>query len=235
MSKVDPPAGWAGAVAAALAGLATAAAPAFDRVLVGSPGARVRVELYVADGRLSYEVSHAGVRKVEASRLGLLVNSADLGQGVTIGAVENYRVEEAGQRGEGARVTVSHRATRLRYGVDIRAYDEGAAFRIIVPGEGTRTVDGASTFHFPTGSKIPGGEWLDPPAIVRLPGDGGYAAIAETDVGSFPALRLQADGARTLRERLVHAASIDGRITTPWRVVLFGEDLETLARLLAAR
>jgi alpha-glucosidase len=96
---------------------------------------------------------------------------------------------------------------------------------------------------------VPAGEWAAPPITVKLPG-GGYAAVTEADLRNYAGMALQADGRRAFLERLAHAhppgypftlrfgeeeakrlavpAAIDGPITTPWRVVIVGRDLDTL-------
>ena len=94
------------------------------------------------------------------------------------------------------------------------------------------------------------GDWAAPPITVKLPGNVGYAAITEADLRNYAGMALQADGRRGLREKLGHdhppgypytlrfgednakrlavAAPVDGRITTPWRVVIVARDLNTL-------
>jgi alpha-glucosidase len=98
--------------------------------------------------------------------------------------------------------------------------------------------------------EMPAGEWAAPPVTFKLAGNRGYASITEADLRDYPGMALQADGSNTLRERLGHShpasypyvlrykednakrlavpAAIDGRITTPWRVVLIGRTLDTL-------
>jgi len=97
---------------------------------------------------------------------------------------------------------------------------------------------------------VPEGDWAGPPVTVKLPGGAGYAAILEADLRNYAGMALQADGKRGYRERLGHsqppgypytlrygeenakrlsvAAAVEGPITTPWRVVLIGRDLNTL-------
>ena len=94
------------------------------------------------------------------------------------------------------------------------------------------------------------GEWAAPPLTYQLPGNKGYASITEADLVNFSGMGLQADGHNVFRARLGHAqppsypyvlrygeaeaarlsapAAIAGDITTPWRVVLVGPDLNTL-------
>jgi alpha-glucosidase len=97
---------------------------------------------------------------------------------------------------------------------------------------------------------IADGDWAAPPITVKLPDNAGYAAISEADLRDYAGMALQSDGQRGYRERLGHShppnypfklrygdenikrlsvpAGIDGPITTPWRVVLVGRDLNTL-------
>jgi alpha-glucosidase len=98
--------------------------------------------------------------------------------------------------------------------------------------------------------EFPAGEWAAPPITFKLPGNAGYGAITEADLRDYPGMALQADGLGGFRERLGHEhppsypyvlrffqdgakklaipAAIDGTITTPWRVVIVGRDLNSL-------
>jgi len=210
-----------------------------DTVVVTSPSSRVRFQLHVGDGRLQYDVSLGRRAAIELSRAGIVVDGIDLGDGVTLGAVENFRISDrypwrgvhsvAINKANGARVTVIHRATGIRYGVEIRAQDDAAAFRVIVPGNGLRVPDAASVFTLPAGSlvwshglrdhyeaqydkrrieDIGAGEWAAPPITARLPDNSGYVAITEADLRNYAGMVLQADGGRRFRERLAHAAPV---------------------------
>jgi alpha-glucosidase len=253
----------------------------FDRVLLTSPASKVRFDLHLVGGRLSYQVLLGRAPVIEPSPIGIVVDGVDLGEGVTLGAVENYRVDEryawrgvhstATDLANGERVTVTHAATGLPYGVEVRAYDDGVAFRVIVPGTGPRVPDAATSFRLPAGSivwshglrdhyeaqydkrrieDVPLGDWAGPPITAKLPGDLGFLAITEAGVRGYAGMVLQAEGDRGYRERLAHAppvgypftlrygeaeatrlakpAAVDGRITTPWRVILAAPDLNTL-------
>src|SRR2546430_16562009 len=89
-----------------------------------------------------------------------------------------------------------------------------------------------------------------PPLPVKPPDAAGYGAIPEAAVIHFAGMVLQADGQGAFRARLGHAppasypftlrygdaeaarlaqpAAISDTITTPWRVVMIGPDLNTL-------
>jgi alpha-glucosidase len=97
---------------------------------------------------------------------------------------------------------------------------------------------------------VAAGDWAAPPVTYRLPGDGGYASITEAALRDYAGMMLQADGQGGFQERLGHSvpasypytlrygeenakrlaapAPIEGMITTPWRVVLLGRDLNAL-------
>jgi alpha-glucosidase len=97
---------------------------------------------------------------------------------------------------------------------------------------------------------VPADDWAAPPLLIRLPGAAAYAAITEAALVDYAGMMLQADGQGGFAERLGHAvppsypytlrygeenakrlavpASIVGQITTPWRVVLVGRDLNAL-------
>jgi alpha-glucosidase len=93
------------------------------------------------------------------------------------------------------------------------------------------------------------GEWAAPPVTFKTP-SGYYASITEADLLGYPGMALQADGKNGLVLRLANdqptsypyklryspedtlrlrePAKINGTITTPWRVVLIGKDLNAL-------
>jgi len=264
-----------------LAGIASTAPPAQD-VLLRSPNKNVELRVTVREaGRLDYAVTLGGRPVVEPSPLGIRVDGADLGQGSTLGRVERYSLDErfpwrgvhstARNRCNGARVTVTHAATGSAWTMELRVFDDAAAFRFLVPGSGSRTPDAASAFRLPPGStvwyhgardhyegihvrkdlrEVPADDWAAPPLTVRLPGGTGYAAITEAALFDYAGMMLQADGQGGFAERLGHEvppsypytlrygeenarrlavpASIVGPITTPWRVVLVGRDLNAL-------
>ncbi|HSC38910.1 MAG TPA: glycoside hydrolase family 97 N-terminal domain-containing protein, partial [Chitinophagaceae bacterium] len=94
------------------------------------------------------------------------------------------------------------------------------------------------------------GEWAAPPATFQLPGGAGYASITEADLKDYAGMAFQADGKNGLViklghdqpvshpyelryskediQRLAKPPAIAGTITTPWRVIIIGKDLNTL-------
>ncbi len=97
---------------------------------------------------------------------------------------------------------------------------------------------------------VPLGQWAGPPVTIKLPNETGYAAITEANLVNYSGMGLESDGRRgwiiglghrqplnypfELRygrdegKRLGQAAGIKGVITTPWRVIMVGHDLNSL-------
>ena len=254
---------------------------AADDINLGSPDGRVQIRLSPGEqGSLKYSVMFKEKPLIETSALGITVDGVNLGEGAQIGKVDRYQRNEtypwygvhstAVDNCNGARVSLIHVKSRTAYTLEIRAYNDGIAFRHIVPGEGARVPDEATAFRLPEGSvlwahdledhyeavharkslrAIPPGAWVAPPLTFRLPADAGYGSITEGGLSAFSGMGLQADGAGgffarlghsvpasypfRLRypqdvEPLTHAASITGPISTPWRIVMIGADLNAL-------
>ena len=126
--------------------------PAAADVTVASPDGRVRFVLSSgAQGHLEYTVSFNSKNIVDPSPLGIVVDGVDLAGGAQIGKAETYSVKEtypwygphstAVDNCNGVKVAVTHPKTSTSYTLEIRAYDNGVAFRHLVPGQGARTPD----------------------------------------------------------------------------------------------
>lgn len=97
---------------------------------------------------------------------------------------------------------------------------------------------------------IPAGQWAAPPLTIKLTGNAGFAAITEANLVNYAGMALQTDGKSGFAVRLGHShpasypyvlryskedverlsiiAEVKGTITTPWRVIMVGEDLNSL-------
>jgi alpha-glucosidase len=136
----------------------------------------------------------------------------------------------------------------------LRTPDEYSAF--IIPDGSTLWYGGLADGHYETEfmkkniSEVHAGEWAGPPLTFKLPLDAGYASITEANLVNYSGMGLEADGRRgwitglghrqplnwpfELRygreeaKRLGKPASIAGTVTTPWRVVMVGPDLNAM-------
>jgi alpha-glucosidase len=256
--------------------------PDADGTRVTSPDGSVQLKLLSHEGRLQFAVTRKDQTVIEASPLHFTLDGVDLTEGVALGRPETCRVDEtypwrgahalAANHCNGAKIPVKHLKSGAVYTLEVRAFNDGVAFRFLVPGDDkTRVPDESSTFVLPEGSTVwyhdleghyegvhvkkavadvKAGEWAAPPVTFKLPGGAGYAAITEATLVNYSGMALQADGRRGLVLRLGHShppsypfrlrygmeeaerlskpAAITGAITTPWRVVLVGPDLNTL-------
>jgi alpha-glucosidase len=254
-------------------------------VNVSSPNGSVQFQLVRDPSQLSYQVTFKDKPVIDIAQLGIIIDGVDLGQNAEVGKVERYRTDEtyhsrvvhsqAVNRSNGARISVGHPKTGTKYTIEVRAFNDGIAFRHVVPADTQlrdkqRTPDEASAFVIPAGSTIwfhdfeghyegihakkeiagvKDGEWAAVPVTFKLPAGAGYASITEAALINYAGMGLQAGGKRGFKTRLGHAlpvsypfrlrykedidrlakpASIAGTITTPWRVVIVGADLNTL-------
>src|SRR5437588_1486320 len=263
-----------------IAGLRTVNA-AGEVITFKSPNGQVQFILFAAGPQLRYRVTRANRIVIDLSPLGILVDGVELCRDSTILKIERYRVFEkyparevhsmATDNCNGAKLSMRHNASKTDYVLDVRAYNDGIAFRFVVPGSGSRAPDEATAFTMPAGSTVwfhdfeghyegihkkkdigdvKDGDWAAPPLTIKLPGGAGYAAITEGALINYAGMGLRADGQRGFKAVLGHAlpishpfdlrygkdeakrlskpAAIEGTTTTPWRVVMIGQDLNTL-------
>ncbi len=253
-------------------------------ITVEGPSSQVKFDLSLrSENRVAYRVTLKGRPAVELSRLGILVDGVNLGDGATVAAVERSRQDDryrtrgvhstAINRYNAATISLIHQPSGSRYSMEVRAFDDGVAFRFVVPAGGnvTRVPDEATVFNFPPRSvvwyhdldghyegvherkdieDVIEGDWAAPPVTAQLPDGTGFASITEAALKDYAGMVLQTDRRGGFAARLAHAApasypyrlrypaldvrrlespaSITGAITTPWRVVLAGPDLNTL-------
>ena len=249
---------------------------------VRSPNGKVTFELLDKTAPwLSYRVLLGTDVVIDPSALTMLVDGTDLCQNAAVGSIQSYGVNERypwwGAHAEavnvcqGARIAITHRPTRTAFTLDVRAYDDGVAFRFLVPGSGSRVPDESTEFVIPVGSTVwyhglrghyeddhdrndisavPAGQWAAPPLTFKLPGRQGYGSITESAVINYAGMAFITAGGRSFKLQLGHAhpasypytlrygeenarrlalpASVEGAITTPWRVVMVASDLNTL-------
>ena len=254
-----------------------------ERVQVTSPDGTITLTLLPNAERLTFTVTLDNAPVLDTSTIIMTLDGYDLSSGVVLDKVERYEVNEtypwhgahsmATNHCNGARILLQHDLSFIDYILEVRAFDDGVAFRHIIPGdEGTsRVPDEYTTFVIPAGStvwnhdlgghyeaaykkrdisEIEAGQWAGPPVTFKLPGGAGYGSITEANLVNYSGMALEANGRRgfvtglghrqplnypyELRygrdeaKRLGKPASINGTITTPWRVVMIGRDLNTL-------
>lgn len=257
MPTIQQPRFWTSGLALTLSTCWAGVAAGEVRLL--SPSGEVSALVDVVGERLTIEVERRGEPALERSPLGVTVDGIDLGQDVELGKPKPYTVDdrypfnghasELRDHAHGLRVPV--RRGQGTWTLELRAYDDGVAWRYVVPGAGQRRVTGEATaFDLPDNATFwshrntksyeaqyerfevatgPSDRSFTMPLTVELAG-GGYACLAEADVMHYSGMTLRpADG-------LLHAAfeddhegwTMDGSFATPWRICIAVEDLDGL-------
>ena len=248
-----------------------------------SPDGKIQFKILLQEARLKFAVTLRNKPVIETSPLQMTVDGVDLAEGVEVGRTDRYPVNEtypwrgvhsqAVNQCNGAKISLKHAQNNTAYTLEVRAFNDGLAFRYVIPAGNAseRVPDEATGFVLPAGSTVwyhdlnghyegmhekkaiadvQAGEWAAPPLTFKLPGGAGYASITEAALVNFAGMAFQADGKRGFNvvlahkqpvsypyklrytkediERLSKPAAISGTITSPWRVVMIGSDLNTL-------
>ena len=255
-----------------------------QEVQVASPDSKIKFTILPNAERLTFTVTMGNTVVIEPSPIVMKLDGYDLSSGVVFDNLERYSIDEsypwygahatAVNQCNGAKLSLTHDLSFTSYILEIRVFNDGVAYRHVIPGEenASRAPDEYSAFVIPNDStlwyggladghyetefvkknisEVHAGEWAGPPLTFKLPLDAGYASITEANLVNYSGMGLEADGRRgwitglghrqplnwpfELRygrdeaKRLGKPASIPGTITTPWRVVMAGPDLNAL-------
>src|SRR5258708_125845 len=231
-------------------------------LFVKSPGNKLVVNISTGQyAELSYSVQLNGHPVIASSRLGITVNHIDLGKESRITSVAYSSASEkypwkgvhdtAINRYRNVLLTIRGEKSRQTYFLEVRVFDDGMAFRYIVPAPGLNLVDGeASSWKIPDHSTTWYQENTDyyeglyysgeasnlvgkkagPPVTYRTPA-GIYGCITEAALVHYSGLSLRYGAGGALQANFAHDPrgwQIKDSIVTPWRVVLASEDLNGL-------
>jgi alpha-glucosidase len=200
-----------------------------EQVQVASPDGNVKLTILPNAERLTFTVTLGDTTVLEKSTIVMNVDGYDLSAGVVFGRIERYKIDEtypwygarstAVNRCNGARVSLQNDLSFIDYVLEVRVFNDGAAFRHIVPGgkDASRVPDEYTTFVIPSGSTVwyhdlgghyeaaykkndisdvRSGQWAGPPLTFRLPGSADYGSITEADLVNYSGMALEADGRR---------------------------------------
>jgi alpha-glucosidase len=199
------------------------------QVQVASPDGQVKITVLPNAERLTYTVTMGDTTVIEPSALMLNLDGFDLSSGVVFSNAEPYEISEtypwngahrtATNRCHGARISLQHDLSFIPYTLELRAFNDGVAYRHLIPGGAgaARVPDELSSFVIPAGStvwyaglgghyedayerkhisEVRAGEWCGPPLTFKLPGHAGYGSITEANLVHYSGMGLEADGRR---------------------------------------
>jgi len=204
---------------------------------IPSPNGSVQFKFFLNQGKLSYSISSHNKPVIELSPMEFTLDGIDLTEEVELGNLQPYEISEtypwrgahpvATNHCNGIKIELLHPKTKASCTLDLRVFNDAAAFRFIVPeSSNLRVPDEASTFLIPAESmvwyhdleghyegvhvkkdisEINSNQWLAPPVTFKLADNQGYASITEAALIDYSGMALQADGARGLRVRLGHS------------------------------
>jgi hypothetical protein len=212
----------------ALAFLAPAAS-AQDERSVTSPNGQIEFRLFVATQgnsnlpRIAYEVSYRNKPLLGMSFLGLDIfnqepmlgeNDGLMSSSATKGSLYNSLTAKYMQNGSLGRLI----------DVEARAYDDGVAFRYVIPPSTPLTeiliAEEATEFHF--------AQEITADPVLHLAA--GWVTITESKPGSYPPMRLTRSDQTTELTRLTRSSdrkiAFEGTtpLTCPWRIIAIGPD-----------
>jgi alpha-glucosidase len=115
-------------------------------VQVASPDGRVKFTVLPNPERVSFTVTFGNTTVIEPSALVMRLDGFDLSAGVVFSNTARYTLNEtypwhgahstATNQCNGARISLQHDLSMLSYTLEIRAFNDGVAYRHIIPGEG---------------------------------------------------------------------------------------------------
>jgi alpha-glucosidase len=227
-----------------------------------SPDAAITTSVFTDNaGRLVYKVQYNGKAVVEQSLLGINLDGVKLGEGIIIGRAiisnvnEIYATmgvhENAVNRYTEVIIPVTQLLSQITYYLVIKAFDNGVAFRYVVPGKGIINVQGeASSWKIPARSTVwyqenifyyeglyyetpvskLGVKKLGPPLTYQTT-DSIYVSITEAALYNYSGMSLLSDSSGILHAAFVNDSSgwkMQDTIVTPWRVAIVSESLSGL-------
>lgn len=245
--------------------------PHFDEPMNGQPTIG-NISLESPDGKITTGLARGGEGRLfiqghrelqpflGLSPLGVTIDGTDVGKDSKVVREERYQTDSTydwigntrSLRDHGNGIKIEFENEKLgRWTLDLRAYDDGIAWRYIIPGKGQRKVTGeVSSFTLPPGSsywshhntanyeanylhfKPQGNSPARPitmPVTVELPG-GGYSCITEANMFGYSGMSLGPKGNMLcgIFEDDPKGWTIEGEIVTPWRIVIAAKDLTDL-------
>jgi alpha-glucosidase len=230
-------------------------------VTVASPNEKTRIEIRTdTTGQLTWSVYRQDQNVLTLAPLGLTVDGHNLGQSTKLGTPVKRTINEQYPVWGNHALAVNHcnevvipvEAGGIKYELDVRAFDDGAAVRTRVALDDTmHTIAGEATaWALPSDScawwarydgsyekpcesgtfeTIPVNIPLAPPITFKI-GKDLYVSLTEANNDCFPDMGLVREGTfiKAVFPASSNGWSHQGEIVTPWRVAIIAEGLTAL-------
>ncbi len=239
---------------------------AFAGMQINSPDGHLKVTVSDEGGGIAYGVFYQGREILAPSPVGVELDGVSYGASDQLGRVKSSTIREKfawrGNKSKidlrGTKVVIEAKhASGRGWELEFRCFNNGVAWRAVVPGAGEHRVTGERTaWTLPQGTvawcnpdtlnyegvyrkhrvnEIPSKEFsrgIGFPITFELAG-GFYAALTEAEVMGYSGMTAEATGTWTLKSAFCDDPEgwmMDGDVRTPWRVLLVGDSLDRLVQ-----
>lgn len=218
------------------------------------------------EGQLTWSHTRGAYTIVEPSTLGIVLDEVNLGSGARVETVSFQTIDEtylwrgahsiARNRCTHARINIVHVPTGVSFILDVRTYDDGVAFRYVLPEQScnrTRRIGGESTsWQLPSATRawhqtntanyegvhevcdacrVNTNVWIGPPITLELPNGAGFAAVTEGGLFDYSGLALRHTGGGCFAAEFPgdpNGWDMLGSFASPWRITMATPDLDGL-------
>jgi len=244
--------------------LAAVTGHAAGAVTVKSPDGHVSVQVQPGE-RLTYSVEFHHAVVVKTSQMGVTVDGNDLGRKVALaGKPETKEINEHYVTRGVHTNAINHFCSAIipltggtqgtSWQLEVRAYDDGVAYRYRVPETGRHHINGESSeWQLPAGTtlwhqsadnrsyearfvpdivgQMGTNQHLMAPAALKFPDNAGYGLMTEANLIQYSDMALTSSGPNGFKA-VFHddpdGWDQEGEIISPWHVTLLASDLNTM-------
>jgi alpha-glucosidase len=232
-------------------------------IQIKSPNGQISATVTDKNGIPTYQVSFKGRTVIAPSALGITVDGQNLGQLVSVApaATSSFRETYPVRGGHTTAVNAYNEtiipltggAQKTAWQLEMRAFNDGIAYRYRVPGTGTHKIDGESSqwklpsdsilwfqtntreyenpFQEVETSRLTSGQVVGAPVTAKLADGLGYAMLSEANLVKYSDMALKSGDAGTFNavfDKNPQGWNNDGEIVSPWRITLLANDLNAL-------
>lgn len=205
---------------------------------VTSPDGSIVLQINGKDNNLSYNVKKGGNTVLVEAPISMTIDQTEICCGISVLSSDTYKTDAtypirgshslAIDKSNGLLLRLKNRQLNTDFTLEARSYNDGIAFRMILPGnkKQVRIPDEHTVFTLPAKSlvwyhdmychyegihqkknisEIVKGEWAAPPITVQLPDNGGYLCLTESALMNYAGMSLQANGKNGFETKLGHA------------------------------